>query len=67
MKHSEEVAWRYSVKMVFLEILQNSQRNSVVEVSFLKKLNLRPATLFKKDSSKVFSHEFWEISKNTFL
>ena len=41
---------RCSIKMVYLEILQNSQGNTGVRVSFLKKLQLRPGTLFKKDS-----------------
>ena len=41
---------RCSVKKVFLEILQNSQKNN-----FIKKETL----------AQVFSCEFWEISKNT--
>ena len=32
--HSEAVAWRCSVKRVFLEFLQNSQENTCVRVSF---------------------------------
>ena len=42
---------RCSVKKVFLEIVQNSQENTCVGVSFLIKLQasgLRPATLLKK-------------------
>ena len=50
--HSSETfgVARCSIKMVYLEILQNSQGNTGVRVSILKKLQLRPGTLFKKDS-----------------
>ena len=34
----EAVSWRYSIKKVFLEILQNSQENTCARVSFLIKL-----------------------------
>ena len=36
--HTEAVAWRCSVKKVFLEILQNSQENICARASFLIKL-----------------------------
>ena len=36
--NAEGVIWRCSVKKVFLEILQNSQENTCVRVSFLIKL-----------------------------
>ena len=51
---TEAVARRYSVKNVFLEILQNSQKNNCTRVSFLKKETL----------AQVFSCEFCGISKN---
>ena len=51
---SEAVAWRCSVKKVFLEILQNSQENTCARVSFLIKL-------------QVSGCEFCEISKDTFF
>ena len=35
---TEVVAWRYSVKKMFLNILQNSQENTCARVSFLIKL-----------------------------
>ena len=38
----------WSVKKVLLEILQNSQENICARVSFLIKLQARPATLLKK-------------------
>ena len=41
---------------MFLEILQNLQENTCARASFLTKLQ-----------AKVFSCEFCEISKNTFL
>ena len=46
-KHSSLV-WRCSIEKVFLEILQNSQENTCAGVSFLIKLQARPATLLKK-------------------
>ena len=45
---SEAVAPTCSVKKVFLEISQNSQENTCARVSFLIKLQARPATLLKK-------------------
>ena len=43
--------WEAAVKKVFMEISQNSQKNTCARVSFLRK----------------FSSEFCEISKNIFL
>ena len=43
-----EVARRCSVKKVFLEISQNSQESNNARVSFLLKLQARPAALVKK-------------------
>ena len=37
----------YSVKKVFLEILENSQENTCAKVSMLIKLQARHATLLK--------------------
>ena len=45
---SEAVVQRCSVKKVFLEISQNSQESTCARVSFLIKLQARPATLLKK-------------------
>ena len=60
---------RGSVKKVFLEISQNSQENTCARVSFLIKLQNKPATLFlkKETLAQEFSYEFCEISKNTFF
>ena len=47
----EEVAYRCSLKKVFLQISQNSRENTCARVSFLIKLqalSLRPATSLKK-------------------
>ena len=66
MQILKAVAQRFSVKQVFLEILQNSQKS---RVSFLLKLNTSRLQLYlKRDSGTgVFlSCEFCEISKNTF-
>ena len=75
---TEAVLQGCSVKKVFLEMSQNSQENNCAGVSFLVKLQARPATLLKdtvdtlKDTQKdtltqLFSCEFCKISKNTFL
>ena len=67
-KKAEAVTQTCSLKKVFLEISQNSQESTCARVSFLIKLQLRPATLLKKRLwHKVFSCEFWKISKNTFF
>ena len=50
-------ARRYSVKMFFVKISQNSQENTCTRDSFLIKLTL----------AQVFSCEFCEIFKNTFF
>ena len=46
VKLSEAVVQRYSVKKVFLEILQNSQENTCVRVSFLTKLKTLAPQLY---------------------
>ena len=57
-----------SVKKVFLEIWQNSQKNTCARTSFNKVAGFRPATLLKKETlAQMFFCEFCEISKNTFL
>ena len=56
---SEVVVWRCSVKKLFLEILQNSQKNTCARNSFLIKLQALETL------AQVFSCEFCEISKNT--
>ena len=61
IKLEEAVAIRCSVKKVFLEILQNSQKNTSARVSSLHQC-LRAATL-----AQAFSSEFCEISQNTFF
>ena len=61
----EAVAQTCSVKKVFLEISQNSQENTCARDSFLMKLQ---CNFIKKEAlAQVFSCEFCEISKNTFL
>ena len=62
----EAIVQRCSVKKVFLKIPQNSQENTCVRVSFLIKLHA--CNFIKKEIlAQVFSCEFCEISKNTFL
>ena len=64
----EAVVQRCSVKEVFLEISQNSQENTSGRVSFLIKLRSKACNFIKKEAlAEVFSCEFCEISKNTFL
>ena len=63
----EAVVQRCSVKKVFLEILQNSQKNTCVRVSFLMKLQASAWNFIKKETlAQVFSCEFCKISKNIF-
>ena len=57
----EAVAQRCPVKKVFWEISQNSQENTCAGASFLIKL------IKKETLAQVFSCEFCEIYKNTFL
>ena len=55
-------------KNVFLEISQNSQKNTSARVSFLIKLYAWSLHLIKKEAlAQVFSCEFFEISENTFF
>ena len=55
-------------KKVFSEISQNSQENNCTRVSILIKLRVSDLQLIKKETlAKVFSCEFYEISKNTFF
>ena len=62
---SEAVVQRCSVKKVFLEISQNSQKNSCTRVSFSTKL--QASNVIRKETlAQVFSCEFCEIFKNTF-
>ena len=56
----EAVAWRCSVKNVFLKISQNSQGSACVEVSFLIFIKKETPTL-------MFSCEFCEILRTPFL
>ena len=65
---TEAATKRCSVNKLFLKILQNSQKNTFVRVSFFNEVSgLRPATLLKKTLAQVFSYEFCEIFKNTFF
>ena len=67
-KLKEAVSQRWSVKKVFLKILQNSQENTCARVSFLIKLLVWGLQLcLEKTPAQVFSCEFSEISKNTFF
>ena len=54
---------------MFLEILQNSQENSCVRVSFLIKLQTLGLELYesKETPTQVFFCEICEVFKNTFF
>ena len=57
-----------SIKKVLLEILQNSQENTCVRVSFLTKFQTEDCNFIKKNTlAQVFSCEFCKISKNIFF
>ena len=59
---------RCSVKRVVLEILQKSQGNTCVRVSFLINLQGSTCNLIKKQTlAQVFPCEFCKISKNTYF
>ena len=60
------VVRRCSVRKVFLEISQNSWKNTRATVCFL--IKLQPSGCIKKETlARVFSCQFCEISKNTFF
>ena len=62
--------WRSgcSVKKMFLKILQNSDENTYARVSFLIKLQAEACNFIKRETlTQVFSCEFCNIFKNTFL
>ena len=65
---TEAVAWRCSVKNVFLEISQNSKETTCVKVSFLIKVHVWGLQLYQKRDfgTSVF---VWilQISKNIFF
>ena len=65
----ERTSTRSSRSEVFLKISQNLQENTCASVSFLNKVaGLRPMIFMKKEAlAQVFSCEFWEIFKNTYL
>ena len=66
--YSENVARKCSVKKMFLEIPQNSQENTCARVSFLIKLQAEACNFIKKEAlTQVFSCEFYENFRNTFL
>ena len=67
-QHIEAATGGVLYKKVFLEISQNSQENTCARVSFLIKLQASSLQFIKKETlAQVFSCEFCEISKNTFL
>ena len=68
MNSTEAFAQRCSVKKLFLEILQNSQENTCVRVSFFIKLQAYTCNVFKKETlAQVFPSEFCENFKNTYF
>ena len=58
---------RCSEEKVFLEISQNSQKNTYVRVSFLIKLQASGIFIKKEAFAQMFSGEFCEIFKNSFF
>ena len=66
--YEEAVAWRCSVKKLFLKISQNSKGNTYARISFLIKLLTSACNFTKIETlSQAFSCEFWEIHKNTYF
>ena len=59
---------RCSVKKVFLEISQISQKNISARISFLITFSPEAFNFIKNETPvEVFSCECWEMSKNTFF
>ena len=56
---SEAVSWRCSVEKVLLKILQNSQKNTCVRVSFLVKLQASCNFIKKGVLAQVFKNTFY--------
>ena len=54
-------------KQVFFKFSQNSQENTCARVSFLEQLQALGNFVKKETLAQVFSYEFCEIFKNTFL
>ena len=68
LQYTEAVVQRCSVKKVFLELLQNSQENTCVRVSFLIKLKVLGLQLYQKGTlAQLFFCKFCEISKSNFF
>ena len=65
---SKAVAQRCSVKEVFLEILQNSQKNSCARVSLLIKLQTKVGNFIQKETlAQVFHVNFAKLQRTPFL
>ena len=60
---TEALVRKCSVKKLFLEISQNSKENTCARVFFLIKLHF----IKKETLAQVFSCEFCEVSKKSFL
>ena len=69
IKHpfGEAVAWKCSVKKMFIEISQYSQESTCASVSFLIKLQASAYDFIEEDTlAQVFSCEFRKNSRNKF-
>ena len=66
IERPEAVARRCSVKKVFLEISQSSQKNTCVRASF--SINLQACDFIKKETPTQFHYcEFYKMFKSTFF
>ena len=63
----DAVVQKCSVKKVSLQISQNSQENTCARVSFLINFQSSGNFIKKETLAQIFSYEFCEISKSTFL
>ena len=60
--------WLYSMKKMFLKLLQNLLENTCARVSFLIKLQVEAYNFIKKEAlAQVFSCEYCEVFKNRFF
>ena len=66
--HKNIMNRKCSTRKLFLKILQYSQENTCVRISFLIKMQVfRPPALLKRNSNTGVFCEHWKIFKNTYF
>ena len=68
LSHKVIINKRSFTRKLFLKILQYSQENTCVRISFLIKMQVfRPPALLKRNSNTGVFCEHWKIFKNTYF